>query len=248
MRERRRGQGQEFSDHRDYAPGDEIRHIDWNAYARLDRAKVRVFEETERPPLTILIDRSSSMEGDVFRQARQIAAGLAYVGLAHLGEVIVIPFASEREAGLGPLRGRGSFRGVLDFLKPMRTGGATRLDPILRWAAGGRRGVWIVLSDLLENGNWTASIRRARGHTLVLLHCKAEAPDIQGAVLLRDRETGEVLRRTITTGDREKYRQEWEASSVRIKEASRRNGGIYLRARSGAPFDETVLEVLEEIA
>lgn len=248
LRESRPGPGQEFSDHRDYVPGDEIRHIDWHAYARLDRAKVRVFEENERPSLTILLDRSASMEGAAYREARRVAAGLAYVGLCHLGEVRVTPFSSARDPGVGPLRGPGSFQKILALLGPLRPEGTTRLAQPIRWSMVGRRGVAVILSDLLQDGEWESSIRRVRGHRLVLIHWEPEEPRPQGLTLLRDRETGEVLRRAVTDRSLARLQSLREAASRRIEEVCRGQGAAYLHPRAGAPFEEVVLEVLRKIA
>lgn len=248
LRERRRGRGQEFSDHRDYVPGDEIRHIDWSVYARLDRPKVRVYEENEPIPVTVLLDRSASMEGSVFLEARRVAAGLAYVGLCHLGEVSVLPFSSRWEAGVGPIRGAGAYPRVLDLLEPLRTEGIARLAPVLQKASESRRGIAVILSDLLEAEGWASAIRQKRGHRLILVHWEENQPDLDGDLILRDRETGEAVRRTLTPETRERHRLAWEAGSRKIREACRRGGAIYLHARPGIPFDEMVLSILKEVA
>jgi uncharacterized protein (DUF58 family) len=188
------------------------------------------------------------MEGPVFAEARRAAAGLAHVGLCHLGGVTVTPFASGRSPGVGPLKGEGSFGRVLSLLESLRAEGPTRLGPAFRWASGGRRGVAVVLSDFLEAGEWESSIQQVRGHRVVLLHFEAEIPGIQGAALLRDRESGEVIRRTLTEGVLEGHRRRRRDARRGIEEACRRRGAIYLRARPGVGFDEVVLEVLREIA
>src|SRR3954464_7959922 len=81
------GSGIEFADHREYAPGDDFRYLDWNVYGRSGRLLLRLFEEEEDLSIYILLDCSLSMSfGDPpkFNHARKLAAAMAYVGLANL--------------------------------------------------------------------------------------------------------------------------------------------------------------------
>ena len=76
----------EFADYRVYEPGDDLRHVDWNIYARLDRLFIKLFHTDEGLPLVLLIDNSRSMEfGSPTKLtcAKQIAAALGYIALAH---------------------------------------------------------------------------------------------------------------------------------------------------------------------
>lgn len=248
LRERRRGPGQEFSDHRDYVPGDEIRHIDWSVYARLDRPKVRVHEETEPPALTVLLDASASMRGAAFDGARRLAAALAHVGLCHLGPVHVAPFGESSRPMLGPLRGEGAFAGVLGFLGQVRAEGPTGIGGAIRRSDRGRRGVTVLISDLLSEEAWVPGLRRRRGHRWLIVHLEPPLPAVEGEAILRDRETGESIRRTITPGILESHRRVRESAAQMIQSAAGQRGAGYLRVAAGTPFDETAIAVLREIA
>src|SRR5579862_2583248 len=96
-RSRKTGAGVEFADHRDYAPGDDLRYLDWSVYGRMDRLLLRLFQEEEDLYIYILIDASTSMKvgGAVSKlaYAERIAAALAYVGLANLDRVSLLSFA-----------------------------------------------------------------------------------------------------------------------------------------------------------
>ena len=82
---RKRGRGLEFADHRQYAPGDDFRQIDWKAYKRLGRLLLRLFDEEQDLPIYLMLDVSASMaEPAKFDLARRVAAALCYVGLVHL--------------------------------------------------------------------------------------------------------------------------------------------------------------------
>ena len=95
-RTRKVGSGIEFADHRTYARGDDFRYIDWNLYGRLDKLLLRLFEEEEDLHIYILVDVSDSMAiGSPLPKlhyAMQVGAALAYVGLANLDRVAIIPF------------------------------------------------------------------------------------------------------------------------------------------------------------
>ena len=87
-----RGTGMEFADYRAYEPGDDLRHVDWNIYARLDRLFIKLFHTDEDLPLVLLIDNSRSMEfgsPTKLTRAKQIAAALGYIALAHADSVTI---------------------------------------------------------------------------------------------------------------------------------------------------------------
>src|SRR6185369_657109 len=118
----KRGRGLEFADHRQYAAGDDFRHIDWKAYQRLNRLLLRLFDEEQDLPIYLFIDASRSMaETAKFNQARRIAAALCYIGLAHLDRVTIMPFdetvREERNAG----QGKGRIFRVFEQLETMQT-------------------------------------------------------------------------------------------------------------------------------
>lgn len=134
-RSKRRGQSVEFDDFRNYTPGDDPRHIDWNVLARLDRLVVKVFREETDLALTIAVDASASMdtgEPGKLLYAHRLALALAYVGLVNQNRVTLLTFggggasannasskdpaAQESASLLAPIRGRRNLRLASDFL------------------------------------------------------------------------------------------------------------------------------------
>ena len=88
----RRGQSVEFADYRNYAAGDDLRQLDWNVYARLERLFIKLFVEEEDVTVHVLVDASRSMdfgEPNKLDFARRAAGALAYLGLANLDRVSV---------------------------------------------------------------------------------------------------------------------------------------------------------------
>jgi uncharacterized protein (DUF58 family) len=122
---KRRGESVEFDDYRDYTPGDDLRRLDWNVFARFDRFFIKLFRAEEDLGLHLLIDCSSSMlagggdEPSKLLFAHRLAMALAYVGLVNQNRVSVAAFGhagADPLRRLAPLRGRAETVRVADFL------------------------------------------------------------------------------------------------------------------------------------
>ena len=187
-RSRRRGRSVEFDDFRDYAPGDDLRHVDWNIYARLDRLYVKLFREEEDLALNILVDNSASMDmgspGKLLF-AHQLAFALAYVGILRQHRVSVATFAPRRRPDdpalirLAPLRGRTAAKRIGNFLieslnsaRDARPSGPTRpeatFNAALRTFAEhmGGKGVSLVISDFLSPAPFDSGLAAMGARTM----------------------------------------------------------------------------------
>src|SRR5262245_1504644 len=123
---KRKGQSVEFADYRQYAIGDDLRFLDWNLYARLDRLFLRLFLEEEDLHVYLLIDNSRSMDFGTpskLRFARQVAAALGFVGLVNLDRVVVEAFNDRLSQNLPAQRGRRSLWRLLNFLDQLEPAG-----------------------------------------------------------------------------------------------------------------------------
>jgi uncharacterized protein (DUF58 family) len=176
-RSKRRGRSVEFDDFRNYVAGDDLRHIDWNIFARLDRLFVKLFREEEDLALHLIVDSSASMDVGVPNKlvyAHRLAMALAYVGLVNQNRVSVAAFGgpelSEADGGtrrrfhqLAPVRGRTSVQRVAAFLLENlaaceRRSTGSGVDPDLVFADAMRsaavsragRGIMVVMSDFLH--------------------------------------------------------------------------------------------------
>src|SRR6266545_6669723 len=107
-RSKKKGQSVEFADYRNYVVGDDLRHLDWNLYARLDKLFLRLFMEEEDLHVYLLIDNSLSMdfgEPTKLQYARQVAAALGFIGLVNLDRVAIEAFNDRLVQGIPALRG-----------------------------------------------------------------------------------------------------------------------------------------------
>src|SRR4051812_49550440 len=106
---KRRGSSVEFADHRQYSVGDDLRHIDWNVYGRLDRLFLKLFLEEEDLHFYTLLDTSLSMDfGDPTKlhYGKQVAAALSFIGLVNHDRVMLDTFSTTLDAGMPSVRGR----------------------------------------------------------------------------------------------------------------------------------------------
>ena len=130
-----RGTGMEFTDYRAYEPGDDLRHVDWNIYARLDRLFIKLFHTDEDLPFVLLIDNSRSMEfGSPTKLmcAKQIAAALGYIALAHADSVTLYTCAERLSPMLPPTTSKSQFSRLTKALNAIAASGETRLTECLK--------------------------------------------------------------------------------------------------------------------
>lgn len=168
-RSKRRGRSVEFDDYRPYVPGDDLRHVDWNVFARFDRFFIKIFREEEDLALHVAVDCSASMEGSrvggetKLVYAHRLAMALGYVGLVNQNRVSVALFGApgmDRVRQLSPMRGRTSLRRLSAFLleslreRGLSWGAGLDFSGALRVIARGRagRGIVVLISDVLSPG------------------------------------------------------------------------------------------------
>jgi uncharacterized protein (DUF58 family) len=173
------GQSIEFLQHRQYAPGDEIRHIDWKVYARQDRLHIKQYEEETNLRLHLLVDRSASMAyGDAdtnkFDYSASIAASLAYLTLRQKDACGLFTFDTKVGGILPAKSSQVQLSRMLAMLDQTGADGRTDLVAVAREVvqAISRRGVVIIISDLLGVDSLVEGLRlfRSRGHDVVLFH------------------------------------------------------------------------------
>src|SRR6476620_11300494 len=118
-RSKRRGQSVEFADYRNYVIGDDLRFIDWNIYARLDKLFLKLFLEEEDLSLYVLLDVSKSCDYGTPNKAlymKKVAAALGYIGLVNYNRVNIVALAEGVVAETGGMRGRRKVAQMIDFV------------------------------------------------------------------------------------------------------------------------------------
>jgi uncharacterized protein (DUF58 family) len=255
-RSKRRGQSVEFADYRNYVVGDDLRFIDWNIYARLDKLFLKLFLEEEDLSLYVLVDVSKSCDyGDPQKALymKRVAAALGYIGLVNYNRVNVIAMADGIVAETGPTRGRRRVAQLLDFVGKLKPTGASHLaEACKRFALAHRqKGVLVVLSDFFDKGGYENGLRYVSSgkydlFAVQILSPQEIDPDLQGDLKLKDMEDDDMAEVSITQPLIKQYKANLNAYCLGLKDYVTRRGGTYLFTSTAVPFDTLVLNYLRE--
>ena len=250
----KRGQSVEFADYRDYTLGDDLRSLDWNVLARLERLFIKLFVEEEDVTVHILVDASASMEtgaADKLLFAKRAAAALAYVGLASYDRVVIAALQGRVARRFPAVRGTDRVFRVLTDLSSIRgTAGPTDLAAACRHYAAQvtQRGPLLLISDLFdENAERAISELAGTRCEVAILHTLSPDeldPPLEGELRLVDRETGRSVDVTADLGAIDDYKArlaDWQGELER--HASRRRAA-YAPVPSTLPLADLVFAEL----
>ncbi len=253
-RSTKHGQSVEFSDYRDYALGDDLRQLDWNVYARLERLFVKLFVEEEDVTVTFLVDASPSMafgRPEKLQFAKRAAAALGYIALAGEDRVVVSALTGRVARRQAALRGSGRVFRLLSLLSAIRPAeGATDLLAAVRHAGAmlSGRGVVVLISDLLDPAADRA-VRElaAQGSELIVLHVLSPDeldPPLQGDLRLVDSETGEGVDVTADLATLDAYKARLVAWQDGLAAAASKRRASYAPVPSDLPLADLVFAEL----
>ncbi len=248
------GESVEFADFRTYAPGDDFRRVDWNAYARLGKLFLRVYVAEENATVSLFMDCSRSMAGGTPAKgdfARRLATALAYIGLSNYDRVAVGVCREGFDRYLPPVAGRVAAGRVWRFLQEQPFQGGTDLARALRGYAPHTRGpgISIVLSDLLTTSDWRAGLTALRALrqdvTLVQVLAPEElAPRVRGDVALIDEETGQRREVTVTAAALKAYHARLAAYTAEVANFCASRGILFVQVSSATRLEDVVLRLL----
>lgn len=252
----RRGQSAEFADYRNYAPGDDFRRVDWSAYARLERLFLKLYVEEQEATLHVLVDASASMEWGTpskFRLAVQMAAALGYVALSRYDRAAV-GFGREGLIGyLGPLRGQPAVQRLWDHLGAAAPGGRGNLAAAVRDLAKRRPapGVTVVISDCLMPLDFLDGLgllQKARQEVALIQVLAPDelAPDLEGDLMLVDRESGERQEIAANQGVLAEYARRLTEHTTAIAQWCGGRAVPYIQVPSTLPLADLVVEALRK--
>lgn len=249
---RRRGGSTEFAEHRGYAPGDDLRRVDWLAYARTGDAVVKLFRAEEDAILRVALDTSGSLTGAKLVYALRVAAALGYMALTESERVQVIPFADAVYSRTRPLRGRGALPEFLRGVEALRGGGGgTRIALAIDAAVTrARPGTLAVVSDFLDPEGFEEPLQRAHaaGHDVMLVQVldrEEVDPTLDGDLLLEDAETGETVEITADPETIDGYRARMLALFESLREFARARRMTYVRALTDEPIEAVLRRVVD---
>ncbi|HLH43809.1 MAG TPA: DUF58 domain-containing protein [Bryobacteraceae bacterium] len=250
------GFSQEFAEYRAYTPGDDLRHVDWNVFARTERAFLKRYRGETNCQVNVLLDVSRSMSyaangRDKLEYAKFLAASVLYLAHLQRDAAGLIVFDDEVRNFVPPSTRQGQLHRLLHGIEQAQPGRRTdfarpfaHLMDFLR-----RRGVVVAISDFWENPQNivdTVAPLRFRGNELVLFHVLDPdeiRPKLKHPVMLEDLETGETMEVTPDYAAHE-YRDKMQAHLESIEKKAKGAGMDYFLVDTGRPLDAALREYL----
>ncbi len=258
----KRGTSIEFADYRNYVAGDDLRQLDWNIYARLERPYVKLLEDEEDLAVHVILDASASMnfpeDGDVDQKkllfAKRIFAGLGYISLTSQDRLMVTAMNDNGLSTFGPVRGRGQAVALFRYVQSLEADGITDLNIMLKDYAlrAGRAGLTIVISDMFSPTGYVEGLNAllGRGHEVVFIHVLSPeevTPPLTGDLRLIDVETGQAQEVTVDATMRDIYHQRLMAWRDEIRNECQRRGAHYFTIQTDEPWERMILSDMRRV-
>jgi uncharacterized protein (DUF58 family) len=264
-RSKRRGESVEFADHRPYAIGDDLRHIDWNIFGRLDRLFLKLFLEEEDLSLHLVLDASASHDAgspSKFLLMQKLTAALGYVGLANLHRVHVTALGGLDAQGqpqlmsvVRDLRGRRRLSDLTRFVCQLEPGGAGAFTEGCKRLAVTRRGrgVMVVMSDFLVKEGYDQGLGVLLGGGYELYALQVLSPQeldpasdggFGGDLNLKDCEDGDLAEVTISAPLLRQYKATLAAYVARLRQFCAQRSIVTQTVPSSTPVDVLILDYL----
>jgi uncharacterized protein (DUF58 family) len=255
-RSKRKGQSVEFADFRNYVAGDDLRFIDWNLYARLDRLYLKLFLEEEDLHFFTIIDDSPSMNyGSPTKlfAAKQIAAGLSYIGLCRGDRVRVSRF-STTESDSPVLRGRANTHRLINYVSSIQsTEVPSMTESIKRFCIrNSSKGIVVVITDLMDKSGYEPALRLlvARELDIYVIHLlspeEVNPTSLQGDLKLVDCEDGDQREVTVSQQLMRRYRQTLDAFVEQAKSFCNKRSITYVPAQSDQATELLIAQYLRQ--
>jgi uncharacterized protein (DUF58 family) len=255
-RSKRKGQSVEFADFRNYVPGDDLRFIDWNTYARLDKLFLKMFLEEEDLHFYSLIDTSPSMdfgEPTKFRYAQQLGAALGFIGLIRGDRVKVQSMGESAESPAPALRGRHQLWRMLEYLDALEANEEFTLAEAAKsfCVRNSGKGIVVLITDLMDKTGYEQALRylMAQDFDIYLIHLLSVEefePEVQGDLRLIDCEDDDVAEVTVTAPLLKRYKRTLSAFIEQARDFCNRRGILYFPARNDVPIDRLISGYLRQ--
>jgi uncharacterized protein (DUF58 family) len=255
-RSKRRGESVEFADYRNYVVGDDLRFLDWNIYARLEKLLLKLFLEEEDLNVTVLFDTSKSMDwGSPSKglYVKRVAAALAYIGLVNYDRVSLYGYSDTLAHEMRAGRGRKLIDQVIRFLEQIPLEGTSDFTTVAKRFAVRHtaKGVVVVLSDFMDKGGYADGLRYLLGRDLDLYVIHVLSPEeidpgLAGDLRLRDVEDEDIAEVTISKPLLDRYKANLQSYCGDLKNHCTRRGITYLFTSTRVAFDVLVLAYLRQ--
>ncbi len=247
-RSKRKGESVEFADYRNYVAGDDLRRLDWNLYARLDKLILKLFLEEEDLHFYTLIDASPSMGfGDPTKleYAKQLAAALGFIGLVRSDRVVIETLGQGLRQHSPVLRGRKSVWRMVEQLGQIEPNQPASLaDGVKQFCLrNAGKGVVVLISDLMDKQGYEVALKylMAQRVDVYVIHVLSQEeldPDVKGDLRLVDCEDQDFAEITVSAPLLSRYKQTLAAFTAGAQEYCAKRGMAYLLANNQMPVKE----------
>lgn len=249
-----KGSSVEFSDFREYIPGDDIRRIDWNVYGRLDKLFIKQFMEEKEAFYHIFVDSSASMnfgEKKKSDMALKLAAVFVWLVQKQLDRVEILTLSDGRLDRTSPITGRSSFARMLDELEKVSFSGTTGINEAISRAKINGRGVTIIISDFLDPDGIDEAIKflTFKRQEVMLLQVLAHEEiefDEEGTFAIKDMETSDEVRVTMSRQTIKNYQKTLESHNQKIQRLAKKYGCAYMQITSDEDIEKVVFETMKQ--
>ncbi len=236
-----KGSSMEFSDFREYMPGDDIRRIDWNAYGRLDRFYVKEYMEEKEAVVSILIDTSASMDYGANKKsdlACLLAAAFAYLGINNMDRVWLYDM-QKMQSPFSASGGKRALSQITTWLEQLSFDGIVAIDEVIRQLPAKGPGITILISDflqesLLDHTQETLGkllrfldYRKQKAILLQVLAAEELSVELTGTRNLIDMENQSTLRLTLDTKSIQAYEKALQKFLTQIGSISAKTGAFH---------------------
>jgi len=258
-RSKKRGISVEFADYRHYVHGDDLRFVDWNIYARLDKLFLKLFLEEEDLSLVLVLDASASMNWGnpgKFMFVQQLAMALGYIGLTNQNRVTLYAFNDEGVSRLPSLRGRRRTREMGSWLLDLEPRGASDYPEAMRQIALGRqgKGVMVILSDFMFKEGYEKGLRYLAGggyDTYCLQVLSPEEVDparhgLAGDLKLTDIEDQDTAEVTISAALLKRYKENLNGYCGKLRDFCIRRGIMHVTLDTSLDLTTVLLDYLRK--
>jgi len=260
-----KGISAEFSDFREYMPGDDLRRMDWNVYARLDKLYIREYMEEREAVVSVLIDTSASMDYGADSKAelaRDLAAVVGFLALNNMDRLILYDM-KDMGRGLPVSGGRNAFAKVLKWLSKLTFSGEVDMLLAVKKMQYAGPGVTVIISDFLHQDMISGNTKKSVGNyekllqyldyckqRPVILHTMAAEElrvTLEGALNLIDAETDSKIRLTMDEKTISSYEKELNRLTERMKKGCLAGRGAYVLCDAGKDRNQLFFKDLRVI-
>ncbi|PKM49488.1 MAG: hypothetical protein CVV02_15780 [Firmicutes bacterium HGW-Firmicutes-7] len=249
-RSKAKGSSVEFSDFREYVPGDDFRRIDWRALARFEKVYIKLFMEEREAPITIFVDKSKSMDFSLKREtAIKMAATFAFSSLKEYNSVSTIMFDQKASSYELNQKGQPAFARIINLLENTTFADDSDLYSVINsWQPRFKKGLTVLITDLMYDAKLeeTMKLLTYKKQKIVLCHILSQEelyPELEGNLRLIDSETDEHMDILTGTDAVNLYAKTLSHYISTTKETCSKYKADYLLLNSAKPVEQLLKQL-----